>query len=190
MTLPVIENVFRCTWNWEPTGGIHPNNVLHFLSDTGDEADLADKLDDNITTNMISMMHDGIHIARYEIIKLDGTSATQIFASESSADGAGSGDVVPAAALVLSMHTTVRGPRGRGRLYMGPMCEGNMVDGMIGSGIAVATVTAWTTFAGAMQTDGWTHGVASYEHSDFNPVLSYSVRPQLGTMRRRQDQLV
>jgi hypothetical protein len=190
MALPVIENVFRCTLNFGSTGGVIAHNVLHLLSDTGDEADLADKFETHLTTNMLSVIHDGVGIESFSIIELNGTDATQIFTNGSSADGQATGDIIPAQAAVLSLHTATRGPRGRGRLFLGPLSESVNIDGLV-SGVAnAATVAAWIAFAAAMQTDGWTLGVASYVHADFHPVLSFSMRNQAGTLRRRQNQLL
>ena len=188
--LPVIANVYRCTWNYTAFGGVTAHNVLHFESTSSDEAGLAATIEDNLTTNMISPVYDIVTVESVDVIKLDGSSATQNFPISSGASGTTTGDIIPAAAAVLSLHTAQRGPEGRGRLYIGPIGETLNSDGLISTVATAAVVTAWEAFATAIAADDWLHVVASYVHAVARPVISYSMRPQLGTVRRRQEQLL
>lgn len=190
MPLPVIADTFRCTLNWASTGGVLPHNVFHVQALTGNEADLFAVLEANFTTNMFAFMHDGINIESVDIIKLDGSSAQQSFNMTEFIDGQGTGDVLPAYAAVLSLHTTQRGPRGRGRMFIGPTTEALVDNGTIGGGGFVdATITAWDTFKDDLAGAGVDLGVASYAHSDFHGVTTFSMSGVAGIQRRRQEQL-
>jgi hypothetical protein len=123
-----------------------------------------------------------------EVTKLDGTTAGQPEAVTSFA-GQSTGDIVPAASGVLSLHTAQRGPRGRGRLYLGPPGEGIIATGQLASGTPANIAGAWATFNAAMAADGFFHCVASYVHADSHDITSYRCDTLLGTQRRRQDQL-
>lgn len=191
MPLPVIPDVFRVTWNWTAQSAVTPHNVMHVLSASADEALIAASLMDNLTTNMIALLQDEQTLETMDIIKLDGTSAQQTFTSTTDVDGQGTGDAIPAQAGVLSMHSAQRGPRGRGRLYIGPVHESHSAGGMITpSDLPAAIALAWTNFAAAIEPDDISICVASYVHSDAHVVTTFSMRSALGTMRRRQDQLV
>jgi len=190
--LPVINDVFRVTLNWSQHEGVTPRNVLHFLSNTGDEADLAAALDAQMLNDMWVPMSINQTIDSYAIIKLDGTSATQVIASTAGTHGRADNAIIPQVAAIASLRTSQRGSRGRGRVYIGPCCEDKVGSGIITAvGDVAGMQTAWSTFTGGMVTEGagYEFGVASYVHADFNGLNNLTIERTLATQRRRQDQL-
>lgn len=190
MPLPIIPNVYRVTFNYSNSSGVTAHNVLHFLAASGDEEDLGDEISSNLSSNMFAPLYNGVRPDTFTILKLDGSSAGVEYVNLNSADGQGSGEAVPAAAAVLSLRTATRGPRGRGRLFLGPVTEDQLDSGRIDSVVAVNTVTAWETFAAAMAIATKPMVVASYTHSDAEVVTGFSMRSAAGTLRRRQNQLL
>lgn len=188
--LPVIADTFRCTMNFDMTGGVAAHCVAHFASNTGNEADLATEFENHLTSNMIAPLLDAVTVESLDIIALNGVSATQHFTLANTSSGTTTGDVIPAAAAVLSLHTGQRGPQGRGRLFLGPIGESGNIDGIFSPSLLTACVAAWTAFQADLFADGWAQVVASYVHGVNYTVLSHSMRPQLGTVRRRQNQLL
>src|SRR3954451_12387594 len=65
-------------------------------------------------------------------------------------EGDGTGDMVPNCAQVVSFHTTQRGPRGRGRAYIGPVTEGNITNGSFTDTFTGGVVSQWETFIGEL----------------------------------------
>lgn len=191
MPLPVIADVYRVTLNWATESQVTPHNVIHVETASANEADIAAAIEDNLTTNMIALLGDDQTLESIDVIKLDGTSAQQSFTVTSIVDGQGTGPSTPAAAGVLSIHTVQRGPRGRGRLFLGPLHDNHNGSGVIvPSTLPGAIVAAWTTFNDALTAADISMGVASYVHADFHLATGFSMRAAFGTMRRRQDQLV
>jgi len=187
--LPVIGDTYRVTLNWSQYQGVTPRTVLHILSPSGDEQDVADALGANFTDAMWGFMHSSFTTDTLDIIKLDGSSPTNTYVV-SSYGGTTSGDMAPPSAAVVGKHTGQRGPRGRGRSFIGPIVEGGVTNGLIVSPSAYAT--AWQDFQDALvaNSPSMAECVASYVHAVANTVTSYHVRDAAGTLRRRQNQLV
>lgn len=194
MPLPVINNVYRVTLDWDRAAGIAPRNVMHVLDFDGlrNEAAVGDDVGTLLGTigHQFDCVSDVYTCSHLTVIKLDGTSASQVVAfSETS--GQASGDVIPASSGVLSLRTNTRGPRGRGRLYLGPTGEGVQDNGSLGATTVTAMQSAWTTFIDDLA--GLAHPlpmvVASYKHATSDYVVSVSMDTLCGTQRRRQDQL-
>jgi hypothetical protein len=195
MPLPVIANVFRVTADFNRIGGVAPHNVFHVRCTAGDETDVADAIQDAFSDSdtdfMWKVLPSAYILGSVEVLPLDGSSATHVFSVSSMTGQGGSGDHSPATAAVLSLRTAQRGPRGRGRQFIGPCIESQMSDGVIASDQAAFITSAWSAFAGllAEHSPVVELGVASYAHSDFNVVTSVQCSTIAGTMRRRQDQL-
>lgn len=189
--LPVIPDVFRATLNWDVEGGVAARNVLHFRSTSGTESELAAAFASNATHNMFACKANDNPANSISVIKLDGSSATQVVSISPALNGNGSGGLMPSTAGVVSFRTGLRGSAGRGRIYIGPCTEDKAQAGILDITSQGLMQAAWEGFVADMATDSnhWILGVASYVHSGFHPVSSLIVDKLVGTQRRRQDQL-
>jgi hypothetical protein len=193
--LPTIGNCVRVSINWSQVAGVRPVNVLHLITASDDEEEIATELGDAFIaggSNVFQCVQESYTIDSYTVTLLDGSSAGQVIGESRTIGGQGSGEILPAQAGVLSLRTSQRGPRGRGRLYLGPCSEGTIANGLMTGSISVTMPLAWqaveTALAGSPITASL--GVASYVHAEVNGVTSIGMRSQAGTVRRRQDQLV
>jgi hypothetical protein len=182
--LPVISNVFRTVLLWNQAHGLAPRNVLHFRGSPGTGAGLASALDTNFADAMWDLVQQDWAFTAVGITPLDGSTAEAIFpvtAQGSTTNGDWNWQV----AAAVSIRTAQRGPRGRGRVYLGPVAESRVSSGIFSTG--PATITAWNDFADAMAGDGYDLGVASYVHSDFHPATRIAMDLVPATQRRRAD---
>lgn len=196
MPLPVIANVFRVALEWAPApSGVSAVNTFHVRSDAPADAgdvlgQVQGRLDDH--HDMWLPLHTGSAIARVSVLPLDGSTAT-VFGTGPSGLGSGSGADSPASAFIMSIATGQRGPRGRGRIYIGPCTEDAIGNGGSDGAMRATMQTAWNDFATDLDAFGGPvavhFGVASYVHADFHSSSALVVESLLGTMRRRQDQL-
>jgi len=196
MPLPVISDVYRVALPWTDGGGIGitPVNVLHFLAPTRTASDVGDKVQLRLQTdgsNMFDTLYSGYTLDVLQVLKLDGTSATVDVVQGGTVAGSGSGGVVPAAATVVSLHTTQRGSQGRGRTYVGPMGETQFTDGKVATSSVSTMTSAWNSFVSALAllSPAIQLVVASYKHSSAHVVTNLRVDIMAGTQRRRQDAL-
>lgn len=193
--LPVIADTFRITILWNRLNGVEPRNVFHVQSLLTNETDVGGVIDDAIATlavkqRLFDCMPDIYTANHLDILKLDGSSATVNYGLTNELEGAsGTDEFEPAPCGVLSLRTAFRGPRGRGRLYVGPVSEGAVAYGKLLTGVATNMVDTWTDLKDEMSTNGVVLSVASYQHADVHPVTHFVVSDTLGTQRRRQDQL-
>jgi hypothetical protein len=189
--LPNITGVFRLSIDWPVNLGVKPTNVFHFLNISGDEAELADNFAASQQTHQWEPISQAYDATSLSIIKLDGHSATQVFPvtpGDIKGEQVGS-DQIAQACAVVSYHTGQRGPRGRGRTYVGPITEASQANGVLNSTIQGHMATAWGDFLDAMATLDYSLVVASYAHHDANGVTAVNVDSIVGTQRRRLDQL-
>lgn len=185
-TLPVIADTFRCTIDWSLTSGIIAHNVLHFHAPGKSEAQVFAAFETNWHANMFEALPITTAITQFDVLKLDGTSATQSFAPTlANEHGSSSGTIIPEACAVVSLHTAVRGSRGRGRVFVGPITEVVQDNGLIVSPYVSEMNTAWGLFVAGMSVSACPLVIASYVHSDQNLVLSLHTDPGIGTQRRR-----
>lgn len=194
--LPTIADLYRVTIVWNDVVGVSPRNVLHIHQASGSEAQVAAAFASAYThaiatDNPWAPMGSDYITNFIEVLKLDGSSATQTEPLGLSIGGSGSGQIIPASAAVMSLHTGQRGARGRGRQYVGPTTEGNSINGTIDTALQLQFVSGWEKFQeglGLASTPASLH-VASYVHADSHEVTSFRADRVLGTQRRRQDQL-
>jgi hypothetical protein len=194
MPLPVIDNCFRVTWNFQQYLGVRPAIVQHFLTATADVVDLGEAIWGNTVDGIFGPMHTSFEPQSITIIPLDGTSASTEVARPAGVDTElcnGSGEILPAVAALFSLRTNTRGPQGRGRSYIGPICESTCSDGVLDGGWIVDTQNAWNTWLGLLASSDPSIGicVASYAHDVAHLATSGLCRRVLATQRRRQDQL-
>lgn len=188
--LPTIADVYRCTFV-HFGASLDSVNVLHFRAASATVADVAAGIQEGLDA---ANPFDGIPLSfttpAVEILPLDGSSATATFPI-TGANGTGGGDFIPAACFVVSLRTAQRGPRGRGRVYVGPLVESLNHDGKLLTADATGLADNWRDFidgcAGA--TPSVQLVVASYVHADAHDVVSHRVDIPLGTQRRRQQSL-
>lgn len=193
--MPVINGVRRITLLWSSSNGVTPRTVLHVESATATDLQVRDALaaSFNAGIGMFECMSTLFTCSEYEMLPLDGTSGTTPYTlSTPLQGGGGSGDFIPAAAGVMSFRTAHRGSQGRGRAFIGPVPEGFQAFGQLDATKRSDMVGSWQAFQSTLQASSTqvAHVIASYKHSTFHTVNAYSIRPQLGTLRRRQNQLV
>lgn len=190
--LPTIANCFRVTWNFDGYVGVTPRIVQHYLAPSMDETELATKIDDAIPNALFEPMHPGFTPTTIDVLPLDGVTPTYTRTLETEATMCEiGGEIVPAAAAIISFKTAVRGPRGRGRSYVGPVSESAVSDGVLDQIPRTDLSEAWETFLTNLGggIDPVYLAVASYAHTEANPVTSITFERTLGTQRRRQNQL-
>lgn len=184
--LPVIAGVSRVTLNYAAIGGVSPRNVLHFSQASGGVTELRDALDASWQDDQAVVMLSDFEPTSYDILPLDGTTPAASFPFPSGVTFCdGSGDVVPEAAAVMSFRTSQRGPRGRGRCFVGPCSEGNINNGQVTGSALISMPDAWNAFQSALNDLDVSLVVASYVHEDANVVTSLTLDHALGTQRRR-----
>lgn len=192
--LPVITDVYRVVYNWTSISGVSAVNVIHVSSDSSAEpGDVLNTVLDvqSDHRDMWNFLPQDQTLDSLVVTKLDGTSAS-VTGSLSGVVGTGTASVVPAVAALLHIGTGQRGPRGRGRVYIGPTTEDLITSGHVNSTPQGTAQTAWNDFADDL--DGaLSHpcqlGVASYVHADFHVFSSLVLQGLTATQRRRQDQL-
>jgi hypothetical protein len=126
-----------------------------------------------------------------DVTPLDNQTGTYTFNTGNTTKWSGkqTGEVQPNGCSVISCKTAFRGPSTRGRLFLGPIAEVAITNGMIVQASRTELVSSWQAFQIAMIARSMQHVVASYVHGTALTVISYSVRPAGGTMRRRQDRI-
>jgi hypothetical protein len=193
--LPTILNVVRCDIQWNVVGGVSPHNSFHIGTTEDDMSVVGLALGAAFDDGGVSCwgaMHEDYTATQILLTPLDGHTAGTEQPLGTVIGGASAGTPLPSTAAVLSFRTTQRGSRGRGRIYQGPVGENGTNSGLLEAGIPPAVIVAWQTAQESIQTnlpDG-DLVVASYTHSDAESVVSIGMRFEVGTQRRRQDQLV
>lgn len=194
--LPTIANTYRVTLPWSNNGGIKPINVIHVRKASGTDEQVAEALDAAFNAGhhswMFNVLQDARELTDLEILPLDGSSATMIEGlTTPETGGAGSGELIPQACALVSLHTSTRGPRGRGRVYVGPLLEGDQADGLLNGSRATTMLNGWGEFIAnlASGTPSLELVVASYVHATAATVTSVRIDTVIATQRRRLDQL-
>jgi hypothetical protein len=194
--LPVINDTYRITLLWQGFSGVMPRNVFHVSSTSNDVSDIAGVISDafgvsGVGNNMFWPMHSSQSCASFDILPLDGTTAGSTWPIANPLEGAAVGETIPASSYVVSMKTGVRGPSGRGRMYIGPIRE-TAQDGGVTDPTGQGNVLAgFGNFQNELQgsTPVVTLVVASYKEAVAHTVTSFRVNTACGTQRRRQDQV-
>lgn len=190
-TLPVINNVFRCTLLWNTNVGITPRNVFHVRASGATQEDVALAVEASAVDHLVAPMSAAWDCPEIAVLKLDGSSAGQIFSLSSGTflGGVTGSDVIPQATAVVSFHTAQRGPRGRGRMYVGPIAESMQAQGVLNTTAHDDMGVAWVDFIENLSNADTPLQVASYVHADAHEVTNVNVDVMIGTQRRRLDQL-
>jgi hypothetical protein len=187
--LPVIADVYRCTVHWANVAGGQPVealNVLHFRTTEHDEEEISTILAANLAAHAdeaLRCLSVSFALRSIDVLPLDGSTATQTFSMDGT-NGQGGSDYIPQGAVVVSLHTGIRGPKGRGRIYVGPCGEAEQNKGDL-SGNAATTAAGWNAIKTALDGLELFLVVASYVHGVANGVSSISCDTRLRTQRRR-----
>lgn len=192
--LPVIADTFRCALNWTAAGGLKAENVIHIKSLGGSPvfaSDVFESLQDNVQADQWAAVSSAYTIVSVTITPLDGTTASQEFATGGGAQwqGGAGGDYAPALCAVVKVTTAKRGRSYRGRVYCGPVSEAAQTAGIINPASVALMQTAWELFRTSALTDTFAFGVASYKHSTIELSTHCFVEGPAGTQRRRQGRL-
>jgi hypothetical protein len=193
--LPTIPNIVRVDFNWPVVNGVAPHSTFHISTATDDLEQIALGIGDaygGLDNSIFEFMYTGYTVNEVTLTPLDGETAGQAFPLGGTMSGNATGGLLPNVAAVMSFRTAQRGPRGRGRIYLGPCGEADISDGLLDSGKRTDVINAWVEFNVALSGSSAAAqlAVASYTHSDANSVTSFTMRTQAGTMRKRQDQLL
>lgn len=191
-SLPVIAGAFRCTLNWAGgSSGNQSHNVIHVLSPTATVTQIVAALATAINANpaTFSMMDSPVALESVSVLPLDGSSGTSVLAPPVTVNvSTGTGNLVPEAAIGVTFYTGLSGPRHRGRIFIGPLTEDNIANGLYVPTLATVT-NAWNSFLTSLRTalpgSVGGLGVASYVHADINAVTLCSAHADLRTQVRR-----
>lgn len=194
MPLPTIADVYRCTVLWDPVAGLSPRNIFHIRTASGDVTAIGAAINDAFDTlsdNMWRGLGSGFEATSLDILPLDGSTATVSVGLDPSWVGGAGGELSPASAVVVSLHSEQRGSRGRGRLFVGPVGETSMENGQVLAATQTEMAEMWGAFIAALPeaSPSLELVIASYAHADAHAVTSVRIDTLLGTQRRRQDQL-
>jgi hypothetical protein len=198
--LPILGTTYRCAFRWGLVGTSQTAvNVMHFVNVTAGNQSPAvfESLSDSVNGNMFDCVDNNAVITQVDIIKLDGTSATQSFTTGSGVAWQGQQPTtgVPQVAALIKLQTGLRGRANRGRVYLPFVAEGAMVHGLITGSIITAMTTAWAAFYAGIEADPdlpLTPVVASYDRAHggvgaiSHAVTTFLVEAETGTQRRRQ----
>lgn len=190
--LPVIAGCYRVTWNFQTSHGITPRIVQHFGSPSNTVDVFGASFVISTVDNMFNPMPQSFEPLTIDVLPLDGVTPTQTFDLPTGGDLCQAGEECsPASAAIMSCQTGQRGPRGRGRSFIGPVAEAEIANGLLDSTDVDAMEDAWTEFVDNLEalSPQIFHVVASYTHEDMNPVTNRVFESVLGTQRRRQNQL-
>lgn len=193
MPLPIIGSTYRVVLNWtQATISQNAVNVLHVQKTSSTASAIATAFDGAVAAGMWQPSINTASVTSIEVTPLDGVTATFVLAT-SGAKWAGvqsTGDVLVAPAGIVSLRTTLRGAKNRGRIYLPFIGEAVQSSGQILSGTVTTWQTAWNTFLNtAIPAAGMTLVVASYKYATAAPVASISCEAFLGTQRRRQTRI-
>lgn len=184
--LPVIADIARVELEWSNGAGATAVNVFHVEAPGLTEAEIGAVLEAHWDDTMQSEVSGAFEFHEWKITLLDGASPQVAVPNGGHSGGAG-GDAIPEQAQVVSLRTGTRGPRGRGRLYLGPVTESSTSFGSLSSSVVATIIAAWITFANAIEADANPVRlvVASYKYATAAPVTNITGGTGAGTQVRR-----
>ena len=189
MPLPVIADTYRVTFEWTRYAGVMPRNVIHVRVNTGTVAEVGAGVVAELKSAMFDDMSQNHVLPTISVLKLDGTSAASQFGVPTAVHGGSSStDFIAQGCTVVTLHTDLRGPAHRGRVYVGPIVETQQTQGILND--TATTKGAWEQFRDALFDNHGLHlNVASYKHATQRDVTDILVNRVVSTQRRRANQL-
>ena len=123
-----------------------------------------------------------------EVTAYDGSTPTVVTPRAAGVHGlAGTPPVGSNVAGIITLQSVIRGPRGRGRLFLGGIPAGELDSD--GARWSTSFPTDVQTFFGEMQTQllslGYNQVIVSLKHSDFHQLDQFAGRRYLGTQKAR-----
>lgn len=192
MPLPVISNIYRVAMLWLDSGtGLRGQTTMHFRKASSSASAVATSFDANVTAAMWQSLRNTTSVKELHVTPLDGSSATYILATSGAkwAGVGGSGEIIPAEAVVVSLRTLYRGKSFRGRLYLPFVAEASQAGGLLTPADVTTAQAAWNAFLTAMVAAATFPAVASYLLATSTDVSSIIYEGTAGTQRRRQSRL-
>jgi hypothetical protein len=119
---------------------------------------------------------------------LDGVTASQQFIrtdTNQMCGGDPGNDSIMEGAAVLSFRSSQLGPRGRNRLFIGPIAESAQAEGVLDDDVPTTLVARWSAFQALLLAGDAALRVASYVHADSHPITTLLCNSHMGTQRRR-----
>lgn len=183
--MPVIPLITRCTLNWTNILAPAMHNVLHFAGQSGTEAERCDAFVAGLAAGALDYVSSAYSLTSIDFLPLDGTSPTVEASPAAPVPGGGGGDFIAEGCCILSLHTALRGPAHRGRIFLPALPENGQSGGTLED--AANMETEWN--ATLANWDGSTAigelVVASYVHATAQVVSSIHVPQVIGTQRGR-----
>jgi hypothetical protein len=193
MPLPVIADVFQLRLDWSNTNAPrNASNNLYFRDVAGGqtEANLSTDFQASVLVGMWTPVGTNSVINDFTVTKLDGASAGVVFQTGGAAkwQGSGGSDIILQGCAVVSIKSLIRGPNGRGRIFLPWIGETNQTNGVIVPANVTAMQTAWNSFQVSMAAAGWEVVMVTQHASGGGSaarLANYVCKPNLKTQRRR-----
>ena len=191
--LPVLNDIWRVTFNWDAVNGVAPRNVMHFHDEGGgaDAAAILSSIDARVNADMWTCMKDAYEVQSLSLIKLNGSAATHELAVTPDPKwvGGSTGEIVPNVSGIVSLGSGLRGRQHRGPVFVGPCTENSSGLGYLTSTAHDAMQAGWDSFRANMATDTVPLQIASYRYAGSVDVSTCTVREKTGSVRSRLKQL-
>lgn len=186
-----ITDAFRVALNWAGPSGVTATNVIGVVNDSNDEIQTATDVLASLVPHMFEGMPGSFTLQTIVCTFLSNPNRTAEIDGGGFNSESGSGQFSPASCYVVKHTTAFGGRSGRGRTYVGPLLEGAIENGMLGTGIAADANDAWETFRENLLAlpSGTIFSVLSPTQLDSHPVINSVASSVLGTQRRRQGRL-
>jgi hypothetical protein len=188
--LPVITDMFRCTFNWY---GAQENyhNVLYIQCASGLASDVGPAVAASLHSAQFGPISQTFSLNDMDVLPLDGSSSTTRYSFSSPMTG-GSGSTAwdPALSAILTLQTGVRGSANRGRLYLGPSNAAVFSGGSYTSSLS-ALASAWTSWQSSLNahTPVCAHHQVSLKNGTHHVITNYRPQPVAGQQLRRLKRL-
>lgn len=195
--LPTIAHTYRVTLTSTSSTKPPVHNTFHILDFTDpDPSIIAGYVQTALVNanvdNLIQGLPTDYSVTQIAALPLDGVTAAHVQATTGSVPaGLQSGDIIPEASVVITLYSAHRGPSGRGRVYIGPLTESVVTNGVPLASMVATMTTAWQNLRSNILAAATSPivVVASYANSVAHEVTSIAGKPYQGTQRRRLTRL-
>jgi hypothetical protein len=188
--LPVIANVYRIALLWTSTSGQHAVNVFHVRKASSNAAAVLTAVVAAVTQDMWASVSNSASITQVAITPLDGSSATLVTAVSGTIwSGEQGGDFIPQGATLVSLRSSLRGARNRGRLFLPFLAESVQSNGALATSTRTLMQAGWNSFLTTLTSSSTDLVVASYKFPGAQIVTGALVEQMIATQRRRMSRL-